>query len=117
MTKFLIPEFSNPTELHPVSVFRDLVEEMGFVWFDLFRSLGVDHKVLEGIRQRYPFDPDASLFEAIGEWLGGRSKPSWTALVDALRSEMLEAKLADTIAERHFSAQDLKKYTKGKTSD
>lgn len=86
------------------------------MWFDLFRSLGIDHKVLEGIRQRYPIDPDASLFEAIGEWLGGggdRSKPSWKALVDTLHSEMLEAKLADTIAERHFSAQDFKKYKKG----
>lgn len=89
---------------------------MSYVWFDLFRALGVDFKVLEGIRQHYPFDPDASLFEVIGEWLGGggsKSEPSWKALVDTLSSEMLEAKLADAIAEGHFSAQDLEVYKQG----
>lgn len=83
------------------------------MWFDLFRALGVDFKVLESIRQRYPFNPDASLFEVIGEWLKGGREPSWKALVDVLRSEMVEAKLADTIAEKHFSAQDLQIYKQG----
>lgn len=112
----VITEPSDPTELHPTSIFKSLVEEMSYVWFDLFRALGVDFKVLEGIRQHYPFDPDASLFEVIGEWLGGggsKSEPSWKALVDTLRSEMLEAKLADAIAEGHFSAQDLEVYKQG----
>lgn len=86
---------------------------MSYVWFDLFRALGIEHKALEGIRQRYPFDPDASLFEAIGEWLGdGKINPSWKALVETLHSEMLEAKLADVVAEKHFSAEELESYKK-----
>jgi hypothetical protein len=109
-------EPNDPTELHPTSVYKCLVEEMCYMWFDLFKALGVDFKLLESIRQQYPFDPDASLFEVIREWLGGRAskiEPSWKALVDVLRSEMLEAKLADAIAEKHFSATDLQAYKQG----
>lgn len=108
--------------MHPCTIFRALVEEMAYVWFDLFVALGIEHKALEVIRDRYPVDPDASLFEAIHLWLseggGGKRgdvvrKPSWQVLVDVLYYEMLEAKLAGTVAEQHFSAEDLEKYTKG----
>ena len=93
---------------------------MSYMWFDLFRALGVDFKVLESIRQRYPFNPDVSLFEVIGEWLGGgasKGEPSWKDLVNVLRSEMVEAKLADAIAEKHFSAQALQIYKQGELVD
>ena len=88
------------------------------MWFDLFRALGVDHKILESIRQRFPFDSDASLFEAINEWLrASQEEASWNALVSTLRSKMLEAKLADTIAEKHLSAKDLANYKQSETFD
>ena len=97
------------------------MEEMAYVWFDLFVVLGIEHKTLEEIRDRFPVDPDASLFEAIHLWLskgGGKRggvmrKPSWQVLVDVLYYEMLEAKLAGTIAEQHFLAEDFEKYKKG----
>lgn len=102
-------------ELHPATVFKELVAKMNFVWFDLFRALGMEHKTLEGIRQLYPCDPNISLFEAISEWLkgggpGGQRSPNWESLVHTLRQDMLEAKLADAIAEKHFSAQQLENY-------
>ena len=88
---------------------------MKYVWFDLFKAVGMDHKTLEGIRQQYPIDPEASLFECISVWVRGEQpKPSWRALVHTLRQRMLEAKLADGIAERHFSPPDLETYKKGK---
>lgn len=87
---------------------------MNYLWFDLFVALGMEFKTLEAIRQCYPINPNISLFEAITEWLRGDTPtPSWKALVDVLRHKMLEAKLADSIAEKHFSAQDLENY-KGK---
>lgn len=98
------------------------MEEMAYVWFDLFVSLGIEHKALEKIRDQYPVDPDASLFEAINLWLSGGGwkqggvvrEPSWQVLVDVLYYEMLEAKLAGTIVEQHFSVENIEKYKKGK---
>lgn len=85
------------------------------MWLELFRVLGMDYKTLVSIRDKYPKDAEISLFEAISEWIRGQDpKPSWRALVDALRNKMLEAKLADGIAERHFTPLELKNYKSSK---
>ena len=103
-------------ELHTVAIFKELVAKMNYLWFDLFKALGMEHRDLEIIRQQYPFNPNISLFEAISEWLK-RGNASWVSLVQALRQNMLEAKLADGIAERHFSPQELEHYKSEKSLD
>ncbi len=84
------------------------------MWFDLFKAIGMDLQTLEGIREKYPCDPEVSLFEAILVWVEGEDpKPSWKALVDALHC-MLEGKLADFIAIRRYSPLERANHRKSK---
>ena len=88
---------------------------MKYVWFDLFKALGLEHEALEEIRKQHPRDPYVSLYKAVSEWVRGeKPQPSWSTLAQVLRQDMLEVKLADGIAERHFSIQELVQYTKSK---
>ena len=111
-------ESNDPTKLDPASVFKTLVGTMNYRWFDLFKALGLSHNSLEEIRQKHPYDPNVSLFEAILKWLrGNEPTPSWKALADTLSLKFLESKLATEIAEKHFSAKEnaeAEKYKEGK---
>ncbi len=90
--------------MDPGTIFKVLVGTMNYMWFDLFVALGMSHQKMDRIRQKYPCDPNVSLFEAIVEWLNGEEPcPSWKALADVLRFKMLKSKLADEIEREHLS--------------
>ena len=102
-----IPVPCNRTELDPATVFKVLVGTMSYRWFDLFKAVGMSYDALVEIKERFPYDAEISLFEAITEWLKGEGpKPSWKSLADTLSYEMLESKLANEITEKHFSEDD-----------
>ena len=56
-------------------------------WYDIGVELDIDPSILDSIQDRYS-DPKDCLTEMIKEWL--KSKPTWSALGDALKEEAVD---------------------------
>ena len=72
-------------------------------WYKIGLRLKVTVDKLDGIRSQFS-DPGDHLCEMLKEWLKGAagSRPTWAALVEALRSQMVgEPKLADQLEAKH----------------
>jgi len=93
------------------------VSRFRYLWFDLFKFLGLSFDMLTSVRSRHPTNPQICLFKATLLWLSGvGEEPSWWALADVLEHKLLDSETASIIASRHFSDEEIEKkeaYLKG----
>ena len=80
-------------------------------WYDIGLRLKVPVNKLDGIRSQFS-DSKGFLCETLKEWLKGaaRSRPTWGALVEALRSQTVgEPNLADQLEAKHCQSERMSK--------
>ena len=76
-------------------------------WYKIGIRLKVPVDKLDGIRSQFS-EPGDQLCEMLKEWLKGAagSRPTWGALVEALRSQTVgEPKLADQLEAKHCQSE------------
>ena len=76
-------------------------------WYEIGLRLKVPVDKLDSIRSQFS-DSKGFLCEMLKEWLKGaaRSRPTWRALVEALRSQTVgEPKLADQLEAKHCQSE------------
>jgi len=76
-------------------------------WYKIGIRLKVPVEKLDGIRSQFS-DPGDQLCEMLKEWLKGAagSRPTWGALVEALRSQTVgEPKLAGQLEAKHCQSE------------
>ena len=84
----------------------DVLEEVlgsSTKWYEIGLRLKLSIEKLDGITSQFS-DPRRCLCEMLKEWLKGvgGSRPTWGALVEALRSQTVEEpKLADQLEAKH----------------
>ena len=88
-----------------------------YLWYDLFKFLGLNFEALTSIREKHPTNPHICLYKAILVWLSGvGEEPSWWALADVLEHKLLDPETASVIVSQHFSDEETAKreeYLKG----
>ena len=88
----------------------DVLEEIlasSTKWYEIGLRLKFSVEKLDGITSQFS-DPRHCLREMLKEWLKGaaRSRPTWGALVEALRSQTVgEPKLADQLEAKHCQSE------------
>jgi len=88
----------------------DVLEEIltsSTKWYEIGLGLKIPVDKLDGIRSQFR-DCKGCLCEMLKEWLKGaaRSRPTWGALVEALRSQMVgEPELADQLEAKYCQSE------------
>ena len=88
----------------------DVLEEIlasSTKWYEIGLRLKFSVDKLDGITSQFS-DPRHCLRELLKEWLKGaaRSRPTWGALVEALRSQTVgEPELADQLEAKHCQSE------------
>lgn len=72
-------------------------------WFIIGKELKISSSRLTRIMEKHGRDDHSKcLAQLCGDWVRGKEQVSWVAVVEVLRSELVdEDKLADSIEERH----------------
>ena len=75
-------------------------------WYNIGMQLGVEIYRLDAIKEQYS-DPSDCLRETLKTWLKTYSSPTWSNIVDSLRSSVVgEVRLADDMKHKHCSTEN-----------
>ena len=87
-------------------VVREALNNVRAKWYDVGMQLQVSVGTLDAIKKQYS-DPSDCLMETLKTWLKTFSSPSWSNIVDSLRSSVVgEVRLADYLKHKHCSTQN-----------
>jgi len=104
------PSPGKETDLLSESDLARLVEEVSMIsaqWIYLGMALGLTQESLKDIRAMKPANSDHFLSRMFMQWLQHTQSPTWSRLVEALRSPMIEENdLADQLEEKYCHGSD-----------
>ena len=87
-------------------VVKEALNNVRAKWYDVGMQLQVSVGTLDAIKKQYS-DPSDCLMETLKTWLKTFSSPSWSNIVDSLRSSVVgEVRLADYLEHKHCSTQN-----------